>query len=238
MYYVRTYVVHFHFRLHLLWLVVSGQLVQYRSRPPSAHVHAWRQVQVDRCQSVAIGARAAQQRRLVGAKTGAQQRCCLYENTSRLMFSEQPPTARPIHTTVTLVRHRHLCHLALGDVLVGREEQHHIALLVLDRHNIQQTPERRAVLLVEDHLLLQLDFAVQTNLDLRFELLLRLGAVQKTARASLLHDLGARETGELDEAIRAVDDRVAGHLGVAQHKVRVYSLCELYALIWCRGQYS
>lgn len=37
---------------------------------------------------------------------------------------------------------RDLCHFGVGDVLVGGEEQHHLPLLVLDRHNVQQTPER------------------------------------------------------------------------------------------------
>jgi len=35
------------------------------------------------------------------------------------------------------------CRVAVvGDVLVRRQEQHHFTFLVLDRHDVQQTPER------------------------------------------------------------------------------------------------
>lgn len=36
-----------------------------------------------------------------------------------------------------------LLYLGVGDVLVGGEEKHHLPLLVLDGHDVQEAPERR-----------------------------------------------------------------------------------------------
>lgn len=42
---------------------------------------------------------------------------------------------------VLVVRGLRLLHLGVRDVLVAGEEQHHLTLLVLDGHDVQQAPE-------------------------------------------------------------------------------------------------
>lgn len=49
-------------------------------------------------------------------------------------------------TTVAFVGQRHLGHLCVGDVLVRRQEQHHLPLFIFDRHNVEEAPERSACL--------------------------------------------------------------------------------------------
>lgn len=44
-------------------------------------------------------------------------------------------------TAITFLVHIHLEHLGVRDVLVRGQEQHHIALLILNGHNIKQTPK-------------------------------------------------------------------------------------------------
>jgi len=46
-----------------------------------------------------------------------------------------------ILTAITFLVHIHLQHLGVRDVLVGCQKEHHIALLILDGHNVEQTPE-------------------------------------------------------------------------------------------------
>lgn len=80
----------------------------------------------------------------------------------------------------------------------------------------------RTVLPVEVNLGLVLVASLQGLLHLLGHALAGVGAVQETAAAVLLHDLGAREARQLAEAVRAVHDGVAAlALRVAQQEVAV-----------------
>lgn len=77
-------------------------------------------------------------------------------------------------------------------------------------------------LLVEHQLRFELPPVVQRSLDLGRGAVAGFRAVQEVTGAALLHELGAGVTGELAEAVGAVDDGVQGlDLGVPQDKVTV-----------------
>ena len=77
---------------------------------------------------------------------------------------------------------------------------------------------------VEFELGLELLLGVEGVLDLRPGVGVGLLAEEELAGAALLHDLGAREAGELAEAVAAVHDRVRRrNLRVPQHEVRVWN---------------
>lgn len=52
--------------------------------------------------------------------------------------------ANKILTTVVEVVTVKVRHLGVRDVLVRRQEQYHLSLLILDGYDVQQAPERRA----------------------------------------------------------------------------------------------
>ena len=76
-------------------------------------------------------------------------------------------------------------------------------------------------LLVEHHLRLQFHLLVERALHFVPFRLRRVAAVQEATCAAARHHLRAREARQLAEAVRAVHDRVAMRLRVAQHEVAV-----------------
>lgn len=90
------------------------------------------------------------------------------------------------------------------------------------RHRVSHSGRLLTVLFVQDNLHLQFGLALQALVDHGLILLLRFRPVEELAGATLLHDLRPRKTGQLAEAIGAVDDRIdRRHLRISQYKVAV-----------------
>lgn len=77
-------------------------------------------------------------------------------------------------------------------------------------------------LFIEYDFHLQLCFALEALVDHRSFLFFRFRAIEKLASATPLHDLRSRESCQLAETVRAINDRVERrNLCISQHKVAV-----------------